>query len=258
MSNLFVSHSSQDDDFVHALQRALGGFGVEAWIDSRELRPGDALWPEIEEAINKASAYAVVISPASLQSDWVGDELEYALRLQKARGKDKLPVIPLCLDETKLGAFKQYFGKEPMHVSVSSRGDGVQVAVHHILVAMGKRLPTDLVPAPQPQPEPLEELVLHLTDLGIFEQDGVRRASARASLAYEPAAPGQPTVESAESWRLVAPIGPIEAEELRWYLEKYAVWPSDYFRERVRKVEANHGCMGQAPLPGRSAHRAQR
>jgi len=26
-------------------------------------------------------------------------------------------------------------------------------------------------------------------------------------------------------------------KELRWYLEKYAVWPSEYFRDRARKVE---------------------
>ena len=54
----------------------------------------------------------------------------------------------------------------------------------------------------------------------------MRRASARARLVYEPATPGQPDVHSAQNWRLVAPIGPIEAEDLRWYLEKYAVWPS--------------------------------
>ena len=48
--------------------------------------------------------------------------------------------------------------------------------------------------APQPQAEPLEELVLELTDLKIQEQDGKRRASARARLVYEP--PGQPHVHS--------------------------------------------------------------
>ena len=32
---------------------------------------------------------------------------------------------------------------------------------------------------------------------------------------------GQPEVKSEASWRFIAPLGPIEAEELRWYLEKY-------------------------------------
>lgn len=100
--------------------------------------------------------------------------------------------------------------------------------------------------------------MLELSDLGFREEDGVRRASARARLVHEPAAPSQPHVHSRQSWRLVAPIGPIEAEELRWYLEKYAVWPSHYFRDRARKVEADlarwGGLLHEAAMP--AAHAA--
>ena len=73
----------------------------------------------------------------------------------------------------------------------------------------------------------------------------MRRASARARLVYEPATPGQREVASAQSWRLIAPIGPIEAGELRWYLENYAIWPSHYFRDRARKVEEDLVKWGQ-------------
>src|SRR6185369_8684402 len=110
-----------------------------------------------------------------------------------------------------------------------SEPGGVQEAINAILVGVGKRLPADVPAIAQPKAEPLEELVLELTDLKFHEQDGVRRASARARLVYEPATLGQPHVHSAQSWRLVAPIGPIEAGELSWYLEKYAIWPSQYF-----------------------------
>jgi hypothetical protein len=50
-----------------------------------------------------------------------------------------------------------------------------------------------------PKAEPLEELVIELTDLKIHEADGVRRASARARLVYEPATPGQEDVHSVKS-----------------------------------------------------------
>ena len=63
MSKLFISHSSQDDGFVRGLQQALGDLRQDVWIDSRELRGGDPLWPEIQKAIEQASAYAVVVSP---------------------------------------------------------------------------------------------------------------------------------------------------------------------------------------------------
>lgn len=239
MTKLFISHSSQDDDFVRELRTALADHGQSGWIDSRELRGGDPLWTEIQKAIEDASAYAIVVSTDGLQSDWVGDELAYALDLQKQRGKDKYPVIPLSLNGTKLGVLKRLFVTEPIYIPVSSGAGGVEAAMNAILVALGKRDPADVASTPQPQAEPLEELVLELTDLKFHEQDGKRRASARARLIYEPAAPGQREVASTQQWRLIAPIGPIETEELRWYLEKYAIWPSHYFRDRARKVEEN-------------------
>lgn len=245
MKKLFISHSSLDDNFVRELQQALGNFDQDVWIDSRELRGGDPLWPEIQKAIDDASAYAVVISTDALQSKWVGKELRHALEVQKQRGKDEFPVIPLSLNGTRLGVLEEYFGDEPIYIPVSSAAGGIDAAMNAILVALGKRLPADVRPAPQPKAEPLEELVLELTDLTFHEQDGVRRASARARLVYEPATPGQREVSSAQSWRFVAPIGPIETEELRWYLEKYAVWPSEYFRDRARKVEENLVKWGQ-------------
>jgi hypothetical protein len=245
MSSLFISHSSQDDEFVGALRQALAEHGEDGWIDSRELRGGDRLWPEIKAAIQNAGAFAVVVSPDAFQSDWVGEELAHALKVQKKRGGDDYPVIPLSLDGTKLGVLKTLFKDEPLLIQVSGDAGGIETAVHEILVAMRLRLPTDVPPAPQPQAEPLEELVLELTDLKFDERDGVRRASARARLVYEPATPGQPVVKSEQPWRLVAPIGPIEAEELRWYLEKYAVWPSSYFHDRAAAVEKNLEKWGQ-------------
>ena len=237
MSKLFISHSSQDDAVVRPLQQALRDLGQDVWIDSRELRGGDPLWSEIQKAIEEASAYAVLVSTDALQSKWVGKELRYALDVQKLRGRDEFPVIPLSLNDTRLGVLEEFFGEEPIYIPVSSDAGGIDAALNAILVALGKRLPADGPVIAQPKAEPLEELVLELTDLKFHEQDGVRRASARARLVYEPATPGQPKVHSAQKWPFIAPLGPIEAEELRWYLEKYAIWPSEYFRNRARKVE---------------------
>lgn len=254
MTKLFISHSSKDDGFVRELRQTLGNLGQDVWIDSRELRGGDPLWSAIETAIEEASAYAVVVSTDALQSNWVGKELRRAIKVQKKRGRKEFPVIPLSLNGTRLGVLEEYFGEEPIYIPVSSDAGGIDSALNAILVALGKRLPADVPVVPQPKAEPLEELVLELSDLKFRDEDGVRRASARARLVYEPATPGQPDVRSAQSWRFVAPIGVIEAEELRWYLEKYAIWPSEYFRDRARKVEENLVEWGrllhEAALPG--------
>ena len=239
MTRIFISHSSQDDTFVRNIRSVLADYSLDGWIDSRELRGGDPLRSVIQQAIDESEDYAVVISTNALQSEWVSDELEYALKVQKKPGKEKFRVIALLLDGTKIGAFKKYYSEEPFTISVSSSAGGVEAAMHAILVATGKRLPGDVAATAQPKADPLEELVLELTDLKFFEKDGVHRASARARLVYEPATSGQREVTSVQSWRFVAPLGPIEAEDLRWYLEKYAVWPSHYFQARALKVEEN-------------------
>ena len=83
MGKLFVSHSSQDDGFVRQLRQALADLNEDAWIDSRELCGGNPLWSEIQKAIEEASAYAVVVSPAapaSLLQQLAADPEAAALR----------------------------------------------------------------------------------------------------------------------------------------------------------------------------------
>lgn len=245
MTKLFISHSSKDDAFVRDLRTVLADHGQDAWIDSRELRGGDPLWSEIKKAIDEASAYAIVVSPESLQSRWVSKELKHAIKVRKKRGKDKFPVIPLSLNGTQLGAWEDDFGEEPIFTSVSGDPGGVETAIDAILVALGKRFPADVPAAEQLKSEPLEELVLELSDLKFHEQDGVRRASARARLVYEPATPGQREVASVQNWRFIAPIGPIEAEDLRWYLEQYATSPRESDSTRARNIEEHLASWGQ-------------
>ena len=116
MRRLFISHSSQDDGFVREIQQALGNFEQDVWIDSRELRGGDPLWQEIQKGIEEASAYAVLVSVNALQSKWVGKELRQALEVQKCRGKDKFPVIPLSLNGTKRGGAERVLrGRADLH-----------------------------------------------------------------------------------------------------------------------------------------------
>jgi hypothetical protein len=45
MTRLFISHSSPDDAFVRDLRTALADQGQAGWVDTRELRGGDPLWP---------------------------------------------------------------------------------------------------------------------------------------------------------------------------------------------------------------------
>ena len=87
------------------LRAALADLGPDVWIDSTELRGGDPLWSEIQKAIDDSSAYAILVSPDSLQSKWVGKELRHALGLRDQRGKEEFPVIPLATDLFSYGSY---------------------------------------------------------------------------------------------------------------------------------------------------------
>jgi tetratricopeptide (TPR) repeat protein len=245
LAHLFLSHSSADDAFVRELRDALADLGQEVWIDSRQLKGGDPLESEIKTAIEAASGLAVLVSSASLQSRWVGKELRHGLQVKKQPGRERFAVVPLSLNGTRLGVLEEFFEEEPTYIPVSSAPGGATAAIHEILVALGLRLPTDRSPVPQPRPEPVAELVLKLSDLRFHEEDGKRRAAGNAQLFYEPAAAGQRVVES-DRWRLIAPLGPIEAEELGWYLERWPVWPNPLVADRAKQVEANLIAWGQA------------
>lgn len=52
MNNLVLSQNSLDAPFASDVRQTLGDLVQEVWIDSRELRGGDPLWPEIRRGIS--------------------------------------------------------------------------------------------------------------------------------------------------------------------------------------------------------------
>src|ERR1044072_1859121 len=95
--HIFISHASADDDFVKALRVALEESRRPVWGDSRTLRAGHKLAPEIETAIAKARQVIVVLSPNTINSPWVRREIQHALQVEKQIKDDGSGVIVLLL-----------------------------------------------------------------------------------------------------------------------------------------------------------------
>lgn len=104
--------------------------------------------------------------------------------------------------------------------------------------------------------QPVEELILELTDPIIEEKDGIRRATATAVLTYNPADNSR-AIES-KRYHFTAPLGAVKSGEIRWYIEKYYQWPTGVSensnRERTREISPD-GAMRYIRLPwaGKSA-----
>jgi DNA polymerase III delta prime subunit len=235
-NHIFISHSTKDDAFVNALRKSLESQGLNAWVDSRQLTAGNELEPEIKKAIEEARAFILVLSVNAFNSKWLLKETKYALEVRKKPGKN-YPVIPLLLESVDMGVLDLYFEEEPVAVKVGIGPGGLSEAMQQLLPALGERKPDDFQPMLSPQAQPLEELLLKLIDPCIVEKDGTWRAQAEAHLTYIPGKKGKPEVESDSRFLFTAPLGPIESEELTWYLERYYMWPTGVFKQRAEKVE---------------------
>jgi len=243
--SVFISHASADDSFVAELRQELERHGIPVWVDSRELRGGNKLAPEITQAIEDARQVIVVLSLDTINSPWVRKEIRQALAVEKRHKKSGYRVIPLLLPSITEKALGNWFTKEPVALPIQQlTPGGLSVALPEILAALGERLPTDHQPLQTTPSKPLEELLLKLSDPAITTVDGKTRVSATATLVYEPAHPTAPTVES-QRFHLTAPLGPIETEDLRWYLESYYQWPTGVFQQRAQRIEQQLPEWGQ-------------
>ncbi len=93
---VFISHASEDKaDYAEPLAKALRAKGVDAWLDKWEIRPGDSLVERIfEEGLAEAGTCVYLMSPNSVDKDWVRAEFENAVAQRIAK---KIRLIPVKL-----------------------------------------------------------------------------------------------------------------------------------------------------------------
>jgi hypothetical protein len=70
---VFLSHASKDKADIQRLRKALADRGIDAREDVLELRLGGKL-DAIRDAIRAADGFVLLLTPASIGSDWVQRE----------------------------------------------------------------------------------------------------------------------------------------------------------------------------------------
>jgi hypothetical protein len=83
MSDVFISYSRKDTQFVQTLHDALEQSQQKTWVDWEDILPTSEWWQEIEAAIAGSDTFIFVISPDAIISEYCGKEVEYADRLHK-------------------------------------------------------------------------------------------------------------------------------------------------------------------------------
>jgi hypothetical protein len=84
LPDIFISHSSPDNAFGQQLTTNLRNMGYDVWYDSYPGRdasglvPGDGWFERIQLELAERPVFLVILSPSSMASPWVRDEVSMA------------------------------------------------------------------------------------------------------------------------------------------------------------------------------------
>ena len=85
----FLSYSRSDQELALRLATYVRAQGIGLWVDQLDIRPSEHWDRAIERAVSKCRGIVVVLSPRSVASDNVADEISFAID----GGKSVLPVM---------------------------------------------------------------------------------------------------------------------------------------------------------------------
>jgi hypothetical protein len=85
----FLSYSRSDERFALRLAKDLRAHAVAMWVDQLDIRPSEHWDRAIERAVSASRGLVVILSPRSVASDNVADEISFAID----NGKSVLPVM---------------------------------------------------------------------------------------------------------------------------------------------------------------------
>lgn len=91
----FISYSTKDDEFARRLHSRMRDEKLRVWFAEKDLRRGDKLHEQIDEAIHVHDRLLVVLSRHSMKSDWVKAEIIKARKTEREENRRKL--FPIAL-----------------------------------------------------------------------------------------------------------------------------------------------------------------
>lgn len=99
MYDVFLSHNRRDKPWVRTLYNFLIAKGLKVFFDEESVRPGENIVSAIEAGTEGSRHIVLILSAASLASDWVTLETQLALHGDPAGKAEKL--IPVLVEKIK-------------------------------------------------------------------------------------------------------------------------------------------------------------
>ena len=90
-TEIFLSHSDRDRQFVEELVDMMRRHGLRVWYSRSNVLGGQQWHDEIGEAILRCDWFVIVLSPNAVGSTWVKKELMFSFHLKHLENK----IVPL-------------------------------------------------------------------------------------------------------------------------------------------------------------------
>lgn len=98
-SSCFISYSHKDEEFAQRLYGRMRQEGLRVWYAPEEMKGGEKLHEQINEAIQFHDRLLLVLSENSLGSEWVKTEIRRARKAEQRESRRKLfPIRLLAFD----------------------------------------------------------------------------------------------------------------------------------------------------------------
>lgn len=94
--SLFISYSTKDQEFAERLHKDLQAKSVRCWFAPHDVQGGKKLHEQIDEAIRVYDKLLLILSPASMESEWVKAEIFKAREREIREKRRVLFPIRLC------------------------------------------------------------------------------------------------------------------------------------------------------------------
>ena len=109
-TEVFVSHSSKNADFISRLTDVLTDHKVKSFVSKANIRGAQQWHDEIGTALKRCDWFLLILSPQSVRSMWVKHELVYALQASRYRGRIIPVLYKQCDKDAYRGLFRQSNG----------------------------------------------------------------------------------------------------------------------------------------------------
>ncbi|HEX6819936.1 MAG TPA: toll/interleukin-1 receptor domain-containing protein, partial [Ktedonobacterales bacterium] len=97
-TRIFLSHSTQDNEWCRPLVETLKTNGFDVWYDEQGLTGGAAWVETLQREVQARDVFIVVLTPDAWTSPWVQEEVQLAIATRRM-------ILPLLRKTTQLGGF---------------------------------------------------------------------------------------------------------------------------------------------------------